>query len=203
MQVEIFLFLLTAFKVTALLPNYLIKNINWIYWVFIINSGTTYWLSHVLHQRNCIVWQRNTCYAKVINFLFGLRILALLGIIFIAPALHVMVFGILYNDTKDEYNFLLTCDEPERVYPKRFLMIYCIDCASAIVDMIVFICIPKTAGTKQRLKVSRQADIENTFRQKKLDESLRERENERERLLAARPQSSNLEAYQFNAAAKK
>ena len=155
MQVEIFLFILTAFKVTILLPNYLIKNINWIYWVFIINSATTYWLSHVLHQRNCVVWERSKRYAWGVTGLFMLRIFGLCCIIFLAPALHSMVFGILYNENKDEYNFLLTCDEPDRIYPKRFLIIYCMDFASAIVDMIFFICIPKTAGKKARLKVSR------------------------------------------------
>lgn len=155
MQVEIFLFILTAFKVTILLPNYLIKNINWIYWVFIINSGTTYWLSHVLHQRNCVVWERSQRYARGVTSLFALRIIGLLCIIFLAPAVHLIKFSILYDDNKDEYNFLLTCDEENRIYPTRFLMIYCMDFASAIVDMIFFICIPKTAGTKARLKVSR------------------------------------------------
>ena len=54
-QVEIWILLLTGLKVTILLPDYFLKEINFLYWVFVLNSLTTFWLSHVLHLRGCII----------------------------------------------------------------------------------------------------------------------------------------------------
>ena len=59
MQAEIWILILTAIKVSILLPNYWIKNMNYIYWVFVMNTTTTFWLSHVLHQRNSVVLGRS------------------------------------------------------------------------------------------------------------------------------------------------
>ena len=39
----------TAIKVSIMLPNYWIHEINYIYWVFVMNTVTTIWLSHVIH----------------------------------------------------------------------------------------------------------------------------------------------------------
>ena len=54
-QVEIWLLLATGLKVTALLPDYFVKEINYLFMVFALNSATTFWLSHVLHIRGCII----------------------------------------------------------------------------------------------------------------------------------------------------
>lgn len=54
-QAEIWLLLLTVFKVTIVLPNYFYREINWLYYVFVINSFTTFYLSHILHMRGCII----------------------------------------------------------------------------------------------------------------------------------------------------
>ena len=54
-MVEIWLLVITGLKVTILLPDYFLQEINYLYIVFIINSGTTFWLSHVLHLRACII----------------------------------------------------------------------------------------------------------------------------------------------------
>ena len=54
-QVEIWILLLTGVKVTILLPDYFLREINFLYWVFVLNSLTTFWLSHVLHIRGCII----------------------------------------------------------------------------------------------------------------------------------------------------
>ena len=57
-QVEIWMLLLTMVKVTVLMPNYFLREINYLYMVFIINSATTFWLSHILHIRSCIIQER-------------------------------------------------------------------------------------------------------------------------------------------------
>ena len=54
-QVEIWILIVTGLKVTALLPDYFIMEINYLYFIFVANSATTAWLSHVLHLRGCII----------------------------------------------------------------------------------------------------------------------------------------------------
>ena len=46
------------------------------------------------------------------------------------------------------------------VYPLRFLLIFALDVVSSITDLIIFICMPKILNEKKRLKMARQADIE-------------------------------------------
>ena len=53
--------LLTAVKVTALVPDYFLGDINYLFWAFVINSLTTFWLSHVLHLRCCILREASIC----------------------------------------------------------------------------------------------------------------------------------------------
>ena len=51
-QVEIWLMMLTIIKFNVVLPDYIFKEINWFFWIFIVNSFVTYWLSHVIHMRS-------------------------------------------------------------------------------------------------------------------------------------------------------
>ena len=61
--------ILTAIKVTALCPDYFLYEINWLFYVFVVNSGTTFWLSHVLHMRGCIIKQRPKMVVRGFKFL--------------------------------------------------------------------------------------------------------------------------------------
>ena len=60
-EVEIWLMVLTAIKVTILMPDYFLQEINYLFVVFVINSATTFWLSHVLHMRACIIQEKSLC----------------------------------------------------------------------------------------------------------------------------------------------
>ena len=47
--------LLTIVKFNVVLPDYLFFEINWLFWIFVINSLVTYWLSHVIHMRSVMI----------------------------------------------------------------------------------------------------------------------------------------------------
>ena len=72
-------------KLSALLPNYFVKEINWLYTIFIINSFCTFWMSHILHMRGCIIQQKSGHYARFIVALFCIRIAFLIIIVLATP----------------------------------------------------------------------------------------------------------------------
>ena len=114
-QVEIWLLLLTAIKVTVLMPNYFIREINYLYAVFIINSATTFWLSHILHIRSCIIQERSECTARCFLALTVARVCLLIIIIFGGNLVDRHLFKARTNTDKGSH-IILRCDEGE-VYP--------------------------------------------------------------------------------------
>ena len=146
-QVEIWIMLLTAVKVTVVVPNYAINEINWLFWVFIVNSAVTFWLSHLLHMRACMARNGSRCEARSFIVLFAFRIMLILIIIFIGPVFDNLV----RHPDKHFYAIELTCT-PHHPYPIRFILIFLLDFVSATFDFIVFLVSPKTHGSKQRLK---------------------------------------------------
>ena len=90
---EIWLLLATAFKVTALLPDYFLKEINYLFIIFVLNSATTFWLSHVLHIRGCIIQESPQWTARCFILLLVIRLLLLAVILGVAPFFDDLFFG--------------------------------------------------------------------------------------------------------------
>ena len=51
---EVYFVAVTLLKVTILLPNYFLHEMNTIYFVFLLNSLCSYFLTYILSQRTCV-----------------------------------------------------------------------------------------------------------------------------------------------------
>lgn len=151
--------MISAFKVTLLLPNYFIREINFLFIVFILNSATTFWLSHVLHIRGCIIQNRSKGCARFFQVLFVTRLFLLFFILYLAPVVQHIA-----DEDKTKFYYILRCDKDHtQVYPLQFLAVFLLDVLSAITDLIIFIVSPKIVNKSKRLKEVRCADINNTL----------------------------------------
>mmetsp|Transcript_9097 Transcript_9097/g.12371 ORF Transcript_9097/g.12371 Transcript_9097/m.12371 type:complete len:153 (-) Transcript_9097:1477-1935(-) len=148
---------LTAIKVTVVVPDYLFQEINWLFAVFIANSGTTYWLSHVLHMRGVMSRQASRCEARSFVALLIVRLSITFIIVFVGPIFD----NLMRDETQRSYYFWLKC-ESNNPYPLRFLLIFFMDFFWATTDLMIFIFSPKTYSSKKRLKEMRIADIETS-----------------------------------------
>ena len=128
--------LLTAIKITVCVPNYWYYEINWLFWVFLVNSAVTFWLSHLLHMRACMVRQASVCEARSFVAVFAFRIILIFGIIFAGP-----IFENIGRKDGHYYSFMLDCTK-DRPYPIRFILVFLIDFASATFDFIVLLVSP-------------------------------------------------------------
>ena len=153
--------MISAIKVTLLLPNYFLREINYLFCIFIANSATTFWLSHVLHIRGCIIQNRSKRWARSFQLLLAMRLFLLFLILVLAPA-----FVNIYAHEKEFY-YIMRCDvKGDDVYPRQFLAIFLLDVISAITDLIIFIVSPKIDNKSKRLREARKADIETSCLQK-------------------------------------
>ena len=105
-QVEIWLLISTAFKVTALLPDYFIREINYLFLIFVLNSATVFWLSHVLHIRGCIIQESPKCTVRGFILLLVIRMLLLVVILGVAPFIDDLFLG---RDRREK-EFWLRCN---------------------------------------------------------------------------------------------
>lgn len=105
-QVEIWIMVLTAIKITLVVPDYLYCSVNWLYFIFIANSAVTFWLSHLLHMRACVVRQGSVCEARAFVVLLCLRLFIVLVLIpFFGPYMDTLMRNV---DTFD-YQVILYC----------------------------------------------------------------------------------------------
>ena len=160
---EIWLLIITAVKVAILLPNYFIREINFLFLVFMINSATTFWLSHLLHIRGCIILEKPKSYVRFYRSLLTARIVLLLALYFLAPTTQYF-----FSDFTDNFNseYFLRCDIERHEYPYEFLLIFFLDALSASIDLTIFLCSPKMHNKRKRLREARTADIEATCEKK-------------------------------------
>ena len=84
-QVEICLLILAAVKLTILLPNYFFKKINYLFYIFALNTLCTFWLSHILHLRGCIIRNVTSCTARSYMALFISKIAILAVLVGVSP----------------------------------------------------------------------------------------------------------------------
>ena len=169
-QVEIWIMLFTAIKITVVVPDYVFNEINWLFWVFIVNSAMTFWLSHILHMRACMVHQSSVCEARAFVAVFAFRIFLIICIIILGP-----IFDNLSNNegAEYEYSFRLKCTD-DNPYPIRFILIFLLDFISATFDFVVFLLRETTLGEQQRLKEIRVAAIEASVAERR-DTTLKNR----------------------------
>ena len=153
-QVEIWIMLITAIKITVVVPDYVFQEINWLFWVFVVNSIVTYWMSHLLHMRKLMINQGSVCAGRWFVALFVFRILLILAIIFAGP-----VFDNLSRKHDRDYSFKLECTKG-CPYPIRFSLIFLVDFFAATLDLLIFVCSPKTQNKQERLKEMRIATID-------------------------------------------
>ena len=156
-QVEIWLLIATAFKVTALLPDYFVREINYLFLIFVLNSATTFWLSHVLHIRGCIIQESPKWTARGFIILLVVRMVLLLVILGVAPFIDDLFLG-----DKRQKEFWLNCNVEGQAYPLQFLLVFFLDVVSALVDLLIFIISPKVSSKKKRIRQARIADINAT-----------------------------------------
>lgn len=115
--------MLTAVKVTLLLPDYFLQEINYLFIVFVINSVTTFWLSHVLHLRGCMIREASKCRIRGYQTLFILKIIVLCILVVIGPFLEAVIHRQQHDDINFTPEFIMNCkDRP--VYRKCLFLSY-------------------------------------------------------------------------------
>ena len=138
------------------MPDYFLQMINYLYIVFIINSGTTFLLSHVLHMRACIIQDRSLCHARTLVALLAMRMIILTVIVFAGPFIDSIFDG--NKAVPLRYSLVLNCTE-QSVYPLRFLLIFLLDTISAIIDLIIWFAAPRSDNKKKLIKQTKREDI--------------------------------------------
>ena len=119
-QVEICLLILAAVKLTILLPNYFFKKINYLFYIFALNTLCTFWLSHILHLRGCIIRNVSSCTARSYMALFILKIAILAVLVGVSPLFEA--YFSKSHQLNDFYDFMMTCKFPP-VYRKSISML--------------------------------------------------------------------------------
>ena len=84
-QVEIWLLVIATVKLTILLPNYFYKGINYLFNIYAVNTLCTFWLSHILHLRGCIIRNVTSCTARSYMALFISKIVILAVLVVVSP----------------------------------------------------------------------------------------------------------------------
>ena len=82
---EIWFIVMTLIKITILLPNYFLVEMNTLYAVFILNSICSYWLNYVLGQRACVCLELPIKKVRMNKFLFIFQLTMFVLNIFLCP----------------------------------------------------------------------------------------------------------------------
>lgn len=90
-QVEIWILLISALKVTAMLPDYFLQEVNYLYVIFFCNSVTTCWLGYVLHMRCQIIKDVPVEKARRFTILFVCKLTLLVAIFFCSPLFEYLL----------------------------------------------------------------------------------------------------------------
>ena len=102
MLVEVWLLVISAIKVTAMLPDYFLQEINYLFYVFFCNSLTTLWLSFVLHLRCQIIQDAPVEKARRFKILFVVKMLLLVMLVSVGPFIEYAV-----RNSNSFYPFLM------------------------------------------------------------------------------------------------
>ena len=172
-QTEVWWTNLKILMLVVLLPNYFYKEINYLYFCFLLNSVNTYWYSYILHLRAAICLERPVRRVRIIQVYFAFQLLILLTSTLLYPLLEDKIFADK-NDSAKNYNkrsLLFHCNKKSIIYRKyslthsliicyicaafRFLILFALDIISNFVDAISIWMYPSFVNKKQRLKIAR------------------------------------------------
>ena len=148
---EIWLILMTLVKITILLPNYFVHEINTMYCVFILNSYCSYFLTYIFAQRTCILLELHENKMRLNRIFFCIQIGLFTFMIFLYPFMD-------FDGTFGDYDFLLRCSG-ELIYPSRFLYIWLSDFICAFLSIMVIMYEKRFVSDKGRLRLARKMDI--------------------------------------------
>ena len=104
---EVYILAFTLLKITMILPNYFIREINTLAVVFLLNSMTSYSLSYVFAQRTCVVLELPIRKLKFNRYMFITVVCIFALIMFIVPLFDPFNSQ---NDKWNGYNLLLHCN---------------------------------------------------------------------------------------------
>ena len=91
-------------KIAMLLPNIYLKEINYLYYCFLMNSALIFWLSHMLAIRSCVILKKPWWKVRFYQLWFGIRILLLFISFLILPFVDVK-----RNNDDKSYIFAMNC----------------------------------------------------------------------------------------------
>lgn len=138
MQFEIWYFLISAFKITILLPNILITvNINYLFTNFILNSLMNIASSYMMHSKAIIAMYNEDRYSLKLSLLIAFRMFAI----------FMIVMSAMYP------NLGLSC-AGEDPYPTQLALIMYLEFLNASVDLLITIYLPRnlTKIKEERLR---------------------------------------------------
>ena len=112
---EIWWFVLKGLALAILLPNYFFRDINWMYYTFVINSVTTYWLSFSIKMRLLIAQERAGWLLRFNQIYFCTQICIIISF----TGAWTKMLPSYRKDDKYDYFWLDRCDRPkDKVYRK-------------------------------------------------------------------------------------
>ena len=159
-QFEIWYLCFATLKIAILLPAIYLKEINYLYFCFLLDSCLIFWLGHMLQIRCCIILKKPMWKVRCYQFWISFRLLSVLACYITTPLIDL--------EQKDgiQYNWHMNCTD--RLYPYRFLVIFVIDFISALVDLILMFLDPTYFNSNERLRFARQQIIFQSSNQAKL-----------------------------------
>ena len=137
---EILFCVITVCKVGIILPLYFLRDINLLYFVFVINSFSTYLFSHVLRLRACVALNRPRQKVQETQWM---------GYIQFGNFILWVIISPMFDRTRT-YEILMRCDLAY-VYPFRFVIVFAIDLLYALIELWRTLSSPTFSSEKDRL----------------------------------------------------
>ena len=125
-QFEIIYFTASALLISFVLPIIFVKEINSLYYCFILNSVLRYSLSHILFMRTKIALYEPAVRIRRMRIVLAVKLI-IIGSFIIFPSVQSPHF--------------LAC-KPDYLYPLEFLFIFVLDAIMAGWDLVVFMFTP-------------------------------------------------------------
>ena len=142
------------------MPAYWYRNINILYFAFILNSLSCYWLNYLLQVRMFVALDAPVRKVRWRRWGFITQVVTFVAMVPIAPLWERAWHNESLEESFDGYDFALTCDR-DWVYPPRFLLIWLSDFTCALIAIIMIACEKAFSNDSERLKMARKMDIEN------------------------------------------
>ena len=126
-QFEIWYFICASCYILCFLPVVLFREINYLFYMFAVNSALRYWLIHTQQLRQAVALYRPVKDIRRLHCLFVAKYMLLILLCF------TPILSFLRSDV-----FRLNCELPH-LYPLQFCGIFILDLVSSIFDMLQFV----------------------------------------------------------------